>query len=190
MIGTIFSVSSGLAVGPEGPLVHIGAIIGSAFARGASGRHQWRVMGDSDFRDIVSAGAAAGLASAFGSPIGGVLFSSEEASSFWSHDTTKRALLCSTLAVFVLAALNGSIGKPFGLLQLDFAEEEKHWELFELGPFLLLGILSGILGAMVTLAVSKLARYRLSSKFGRVSEATAVTFMICLTQILLSILLG
>ena len=135
-------------------------------------------------------GAAAGLASAFGSPIGGVLFSSEEASSFWSHDTTKRALLCSTLAVFVLAALNGSIGKPFGLLQLDFAEEEKHWELFELGPFLLLGILSGILGAMVTLAVSKLARYRLSSKFGRVSEATAVTFMICLTQILLSILLG
>ena len=48
IIGTIFSVSSGLAVGPEGPLVHIGAIIGSAFARGGSGRRQWRALGDSD----------------------------------------------------------------------------------------------------------------------------------------------
>ena len=189
-IGTIFSVSSGIAVGPEGPLVHVGSIIGSAFARGGSGRRQWRVMGDSDFRDIVSAGAAAGLASAFGAPIGGVLFSSEEASSFWSHDTTKRALLCSTLAVFVLTTLNGSIGKPFGLLHLDFAEEEKHWELFELGAFLLLGILSGILGAIITVVVSKLARYRRNSKIGRVGEAASVALMIALAQILLSMLLG
>ena len=190
IIGTIFSVSSGLAVGPEGPLVHIGAIIGSAFARGGSGRRQWRALGDSDFRDILSSGAAAGLASAFGSPIGGVLFSSEEASSFWSHDTTRKALVCSTLAVFVLAALNGSIGRPFGLLQLDFAEEEKHWELFELGAFLLLAILSGILGAMITVAVSKVARCRPNSKIGRVGEATLVAFMICVTQLLLSIFLG
>jgi len=190
IIGTIFSVSSGLAVGPEGPLVHIGAIIGAAFARFGSGRRQWRALGDSDFRDIVSAGSAAGLASAFGSPIGGVLFSSEEASSFWSHETTRKALLCSTLAVFVLSALNGSIGKPFGLLQLDFTEEEKHWELFELGAFLLLAIFSGILGAMIIVAVSKTARCRPNSKIGRVGEATLVAFMICVTQLLLSIFLG
>ena len=128
MIGTIFSVSSGLAVGPEGPLVHIGAIIGSAFARGASGRHQWRVMGDSDFRDIVSA-VRPQLASASVLRSRSIVF--ERRSELFGLQDQK-ALLCSTLAVFVLAALNGSIGKPFGLLQLDFAEEEKHWELFEL----------------------------------------------------------
>ena len=32
--GTVLSVASGLAVGPEGPLVHIGAAVGSGLTRG------------------------------------------------------------------------------------------------------------------------------------------------------------
>lgn len=33
MVGTILSVSSGLCVGPEGPLVHIGAVVGSSVTK-------------------------------------------------------------------------------------------------------------------------------------------------------------
>ena len=93
MLGTALAVGSGLAVGPEGPLVHVGAIIGSGLTRGAKSvrcggarryalRWPWlrRFANDVDRRDFISVGAAAGFAAAFGAPVGGILFSLEAVS--------------------------------------------------------------------------------------------------------------
>ena len=66
-------------------------------------------------REFISAGAAAGLAAAFGAPIGGVLFSLEEASSFWSRKVMWRSFVCAAAASIVLAMLNnrGNAGMLF-----------------------------------------------------------------------------
>ncbi|GJJ06304.1 hypothetical protein Clacol_000495 [Clathrus columnatus] len=66
-------IASGLSVGKEGPSVHVACCIGNIVARLFStySRNQEKM------REILLAASAAGVAVAFGSPIGGVLFSIE-----------------------------------------------------------------------------------------------------------------
>lgn len=85
------AVASGLPVGPEGPLVHIGAALGAALSQGHSTTLQFstavfrRFRNPRDKRDFVTAGVAVGVAAAFNAPIGGLLFAFEEVASFWQH---------------------------------------------------------------------------------------------------------
>ena len=169
--GTVMIVSSGAAVGPEGPLVHSGAIIGSGLTRGhkTCGKKRFEhklslftlFHNDTDRRDFISMGAAAGFAAAFGAPVGGVLFALEEASSFWNAKLMWRLLLCTSLACFTLSlcrnfdpsfdpkeAGGGSFKFEPGMLTLNtsYPLTLKHqWELL---LCCVLGCLSGVLGAL------------------------------------------
>jgi hypothetical protein len=84
-------VASGLPVGPEGPMIHLGAALGAALSQGHSTTlgfttHLFRrFRNPRDKRDFVTAGVAVGVATAFNAPIGGLLFAFEEVASFWKH---------------------------------------------------------------------------------------------------------
>lgn len=54
-------------------------------------------------RDIVTSASAAGVAVAFGSPIGGVLFSIEEMNQGFSTRTMWQSFVCALVATFTLA---------------------------------------------------------------------------------------
>lgn len=67
------SIASGLSVGKEGPSVHYAVCVGNVISR----YFDKYKRNASKTREIYTATAAAGVAVAFGSPIGGVLFSLE-----------------------------------------------------------------------------------------------------------------
>ena len=161
-VATIAAVSSGLMIGPEGPLVHVGAAIAMQFTHGASSGMADLFQSDLDRSDFISAGAAAGIAAAFGAPIGGVLFSLEEASTFWRESTTRRALFSASIATFVLALaravfLEGSAAsehtqmKNPGLLRVgDF---DSTYFLIELPFYAALAGTCGVISGIVTKSI-------------------------------------
>lgn len=71
--GAAFAVATGMCLGKEGPFVHISTCVAYLIGRCVPRfRDNGRKM-----RELLSAGCSAGMAVAFGAPIGGVLFSYE-----------------------------------------------------------------------------------------------------------------
>ena len=59
-------------------------------------------------RNFISAGAAAGVASAFGAPVGGLLFSMEEVSSFWDMKLSWQIFFCAMISTFTTDLFDSS----------------------------------------------------------------------------------
>ena len=104
----MFAVASGLPVGPEGPMIHIGAMLGAGISQGESTTLGFAfplfpdLRNSKDKRDFITAGVAAGVAVAFGTPIGGLLFAFEEIASFWQKSLGWQiffACMCATFAL-------------------------------------------------------------------------------------------
>ena len=102
-IGVVLAVSGGLAVGKEGPMIHTGSAIAAGLSQGRvklfnySTRLLRVFRSDSEKRDFVSAGAGAGVAAAFGAPVGGLLFSLEEGTSFVNQRLTWKIVCAFSL---------------------------------------------------------------------------------------------
>ncbi|XP_018325354.1 H(+)/Cl(-) exchange transporter 5 isoform X2 [Agrilus planipennis] len=169
-VGLILSVSAGLSLGKEGPMVHIACAIGNilSYLFPKYGRNEAKK------REILSAAAAAGVSVAFGAPIGGVLFSLEEVSYYFPLKTLWRSFFCALIAAFVLRSIN-----PFGNEHsvLFYVEYNKPWIFFELVPFIGLGIIGGVIATIFIKANIYWCRYRKYSKLGQypVTEVLVVT---------------
>ncbi|KAH9305223.1 hypothetical protein KI387_009627 [Taxus chinensis] len=199
IVGTICTITSSLPLGQEGPMVHIGAAIASTLTwmhgefpnqkkyedkRTCCSKIHPRAWpfdfhNDKDRREFISAGTAAGLAAAFGSPVGGVLYSLEEASSFWSRKVMWRSLVCTAVTTMLLSWLHKrefSFALPGSL---SFHGLQPVFHLQDLPLFLFTSAAAGILGAFINTSHGWLARVRPPSAnaISRIVEACGATLV-------------
>uniref|UniRef100_A0A8C9VDV5 Chloride channel protein n=1 Tax=Scleropages formosus TaxID=113540 RepID=A0A8C9VDV5_SCLFO len=158
VFGVICSVVGGLAVGKEGPMIHSGAVVAAGVSQGRSTslKKDLKIFEyfrrDTEKRDFVSAGAAAGVSAAFGAPVGGVLFSLEEGASFWNQMLTWRIFFASMISTFTLnffrSIYNGNPGELANPGLINFGQfESGAYKLYEIPIFICMGAVGGVLGA-------------------------------------------
>ncbi|WVQ81895.1 hypothetical protein IAT38_004022 [Cryptococcus sp. DSM 104549] len=139
--GLALSVASGLSLGKEGPLVHISSCVGNIVSR----LFIKFECNEAKRREVLSAACAAGVAVAFGAPVGGVLFSLEEVSYYFPPKVMWRSFWCAAVAAITLKTLN-----PFGngslvLFAVSYTKEYHYWEYV---IFIGLGVFGGLYGAV------------------------------------------
>ena len=191
-LGVLFSVAGALPVGKEGPMIHSGSVIAAALAQGTRGGffgQDWRVLEfrtDSEKRDFVACGAAAGVATAFGAPIGGVLFALEEGASFWCTALTWRCFFCGMITIYTLYVVRNTENlwgsadstKMFSFGEFtSFQDGQANFSVWELLLFIVLGALGGLTGALFNGMNRRLTVWRMrrvTTKAARASEALAV----------------
>ncbi|KAF2875160.1 chloride channel [Massariosphaeria phaeospora] len=176
-LGLCLAVASGLWLGKEGPLVHVACCSANLFMKLFS-----NVNGnEARKREVLSAAAAAGISVAFGSPIGGVLFSLEQLSYYFPDKTMWQSFVCAMVAAVTLQALN-----PFRTGKLVLYQVTYHtgWHDFELVPFAFLGILGGLYGGLFIKLNMRVAEWRRQRTYlnGPVTEVVLVAFVTALVN--------
>ena len=171
-IGVSLSVGAGLSLGMEGPFVHVASCVGNITAKFFKGFRYH----ESKKREVISASVAAGVSVAFGAPIGGVLFSLEEASYYFPHKTMWRSFFCAVVAAIVLKRVDPS---GTGRLVLFHVSYNHQWHWFELVPYSIIGVMGGVVGAVFIELNLKWCKYRRSTalKYWPITEVCAVTLV-------------
>ncbi|OAQ95072.1 chloride channel protein 3, 4 [Purpureocillium lilacinum] len=170
-LGLILAVGSGMWLGKEGPLVHVACCCANLFIKLFSNIRS----NEARKREVLSAAAASGISVAFGSPIGGVLFSLEVSKALENHDpefaltrekqlsyyfpdkTMWQSFVCAMTAAVALQAFD-----PFrsGKLVLYQTKYNTDWHGFEMIPYAILGILGGVYGGLFIKANMTVARWK------------------------------
>jgi len=135
LLSTLLSLGSGLTLGRQGPTVQIGAAIAAQLSA-------WVPTSPDHRRQLIAAGAAAGLAAGFNAPIAGVLFVVEELLQDVSGLTLGTAILASFVGAVVSRLLGG------GGLNVNMTGLYTSFSIAELPLFIVLGILAGLLGSL------------------------------------------
>lgn len=166
ILGVCLAIAGGLRIGKEGPLCHIGSIIGVITIYLPC---RWNLNFRNDYykRLLVASGLGVGVAVAFGAPIGGSLFAYEVAkdSSFWNFTIAWRTFFATSLAVFTLGCMHAlKSGHVIDIVSgglVKFANIQfRSYEVQDIPTFILIGSIGGLIGALFVKVNTKLTLLR------------------------------
>ncbi len=130
--GGALAIGAGLALGREGPTVQMGAAAGDAVSR-------WLRVSEQERLTLIAAGAGAGLAAAFNTPLAGLIFVLEEVRRDFQPIVFGAAFVASVVGDVVARAGFG----PFPVFAVPAYPAPP---LSALGIFAVLGIVAGLGG--------------------------------------------
>ncbi len=152
----------GLSIGREGPTVQIGAGVM------LSARRLLSRQSGVDEHDLMVAGAAAGIAAAFNTPLGGIVFAFEKLSRRHSMSHTSLVISSIVLSGLVAVAVFGNV-TYFGTLPV----QQLSWDL--LLPGLMVALVTGLAGGLFTRLIVVSLR-GLPDRYSRWRESHPIRF--------------
>lgn len=149
-VGGLLAIGGGMALGPEGPSVQMGAV--GARLIGGRFRRSWP-----DLHSLIAAGTGAGLAAAFNAPVAGTVFVLEELHRQFDKREALAALGASSTAILVARLILGdaplfhvaaAAPAPSGTGPLPYGAAAA-WAMY-----IALGIVAGFAGAVYNRALT------------------------------------
>ncbi|MGL5083377.1 MAG: chloride channel protein [Microcoleaceae cyanobacterium] len=154
LLGTMFTMGSGLTLGRQGPTVQIGAALAAWISR-------WVPTSPNYRRQMLASGAAAGLSAGFNAPIAGVLFVVEDLLHDISGVTLGPAIIASFIGSVVSRLLGGrdlSFNPP-SPEALEASYRQWLIEIPEIPFYIILGVLAGVLGTLFSTGIVKFIHF-------------------------------
>ncbi len=171
LASSMLSLGSGLALGRQGPTVQISAALAAQIS-------QWIPTSPENQRQLIAAGAAAGLSAGFNAPIAGVLFVVEELLQDVSSLTLGTAIIASFTGGMIARLLGGQIPHPI-IPNVQFSVQEI--------PFLIsLGFLVGCFAALFNHSV--IAATQWNRRFFKMGLSWRIAIAGCLTGLVIAML--